>query len=165
MKFDKLLNLLTESFSKKLYHGTRSEFSKLKKNEYGIIWLALDKEVALQYAQGKYYIKATDRVLEVKLKSNAKIVDFRDLKNKHIKEVYDSVSSTHRMNFGSEMSEKDWVNDRADFGTIEANLWIIGFLKSKKIDGIIVSDRNTRQAHLSVALFNPNKIEYAELIK
>ena len=69
------------------------------------------------------------------------------------------------MNLGYEISEKDWVNDRADFGTIEVNLWIIEFLKSKKIDGIIVKDANTRQAHLSVALFNPKKIENSTAIK
>ena len=165
MKFRKLLNLLTEAFSKKLYHGTRSDFAELKKNQYGIIWLAFDKEVALEYAKEKYYVKTSDIVLEVTLKSNAKIVDFRDLKNKYIREVYDSISSTYKMNFGLEMSEKDWYNDRADFGTIEANLWIIDFLKSKRIDGIILRDANTRQKHLSVALFNQKKIENATPIK
>ena len=136
------------------YHGTATDFDRLEPNQDGIIWLG-DKRTARKYAEqdaqhhefcGR---KAHIRLLKVRLKPGALLVDLRDKSNPLIREFLvkkwgdvddPKVETTHRC--------------------LE-NRWAPAWFRERGVDAVLVDDSTTgsaKGAHLSVALLNPDMI-------
>jgi hypothetical protein len=150
-------SLVKEQVDETMFHGTATDFDKFKLNKNGILWLAYEPETSQAYASFAARNKNTSNsfLWQVELSSKARIIDMEDLSNPIIQQIKKSLSDERKMRFGSEIDDKDW-KDYANFGSLEYHPWIRKFLKSKRIDGIIVNDSvtTTSTKHKSIALFN-----------
>ena len=146
-----LSSLLDHAPQNPLYHGAQADFEKPKLNGQGILWLAFTPKVALDYATPHYH-KGDSYLWEVKLKGGAKIIDLGDLSDPIIQELRQGVISPIT---NQPISEASWPS-YADFGILEAKRWVRGFLRKKRVDGIVVKDSlgTTAIQHDSVALIN-----------
>lgn len=150
-----------ETIQRVFYHGTQLEYDKPKLDGLGIYWLAFDPKTAMEYAT-KYYIQGKPKIWTIVLNPRAKIIDFRDLSNPIIREIKESVSRKRESTTGHPINDAQWAS-WADFGVIESNPGLIKFLRSKRIDGLVVKDNNGRADHDSVALFNLRAIAQAQI--
>jgi hypothetical protein len=143
------------------YHGTNHDFAKLKLNSLGVLWLAPNPRVAIQYAQAHYH-KTPGYLWELTLKSGARLVDLADLKNPGIRALLDAINEVRKSTFGP-LSDEGWLS-RIDFGMLEQYRWASGFLRSHKVDGVFTKDtlNTTGIPHGSLALFNLRAIEKVE---
>jgi len=135
-----------------LYHGSNSIefFSDLKPDKYGIIWLA-EQPAADMYAH-THYRKGESRVYEVTLRPGTSIVDLRDLTQPISRKVYERVSAERQHGMGA-FTEEEWPR-YCDFGIIESYRWLRSWLRSHKVDGVILTDAHGATKHESVALLN-----------
>lgn len=146
----------------KLYHGTNHDFKKPKLNGFGILWLTFNPRIAFQYGAKHYSDKAVSYVWEIELKSGVKIPNFRDLKNPAINAAFEAQNEANSMGLGA-WTEDDW-RQHADFGVLERWGWMVGFLKKKRLDGVIIQDSlgTIDIPHASVALFRLGAIASME---
>jgi len=150
-------------YSGPLYHGTYHDFAKPKLNGRGILWLAPNPVVAVEYGS-PYYVKSpTAFVWKIQLKKGAKIVDLADLSQPAVRALFESLNvvKVAMSPFGA-WSEDAW-RQHADFGTLEER-GAIAFLKSKRVDGVTSRDSlsTTGIPHDSVALLRLGAIESME---
>lgn len=146
----------------KLYHGTSQDFNKLKLNGLGILWLTPNPRAAVQYASKSYNKNKPAFLWTVELKPSAKILDLDDLSQPLIREVFESLRDVSQSML-SRFTEETWA-ERADFGLLEWQNWIVRFLKSKRIDGVYCKDKvdTLDVRHPSVALFRLSAIESSD---
>jgi hypothetical protein len=146
----------------KLYHGTYHDFKKPKLNGLGILWLTFNPRIAFQYGAKSYSKKPVSYVWEIELKSSAKLPNFRDLKHPAIRAAFEAQNEANSMGLGA-WTEDDW-KQHADFGVIERWGWMVGLLKSKRLDGVVIQDSlgTIDIAHASVALFRLGAITTME---
>lgn len=144
---------------KPLYHGAKVDFEKPKLNNNGILWLAPNVKVALDYAT-PYYHSGDSYVWELRLKPNAKVIDLGDLSDPIVQELRKGFISPLT---NQPISEASWPS-YADFGILEAKRWVRGFLRKKRVDGVTVQDSlgTTAIQHDSLALINLGAIAAAE---
>lgn len=159
LRIAELVNLLEPD--QKLFHGTPHTFDQLKPNGYGIIWLAPDAAVAKKYSE-PYWNAGHGRVIAVTLSPKAKVVNLKDLSNPIIRELKEQMSEVNKYTFGA-ISDESWVKSYADFGVLEVKngLWT-RFLKSKRVDAVVVADSVQTSAikHESVAVLNKKVLIY-----
>lgn len=143
-----------------LYHGAKREFKTLKRNGLGILWLAFNPVVAVEYALPSYIKQGY--LWTVTLKSDARIVALNDLRQPAIRALFEATNEARRSGLGP-WSEADWKN-HADFGVFEQFQWASRFLTQRRIDGVLVNDKlsTTDIRHPSIGLFKLNTIASAE---
>ena len=147
-----------------MFHGTPKDFEKLKLNEHGILWLAFEERVGSAYAKPYYKDALTRRLWTIELKEGVKIIDMEDTTNPHIQHLI-SVFNDNPMKT-EKITDEDWKKWYCDFATIEHKPWIRGYLKSKKVAGVIVNDNTSGKGdvsidHKSLALFTLTAIQSA----
>jgi ParB-like chromosome segregation protein Spo0J/GNAT superfamily N-acetyltransferase len=144
------------------YHGSNSEteFETLQKNAQGIVWLA-DRASANRYAR-IHYRRGESRLFEVYLKSNARVIDLRDLANPVVREFKDIVNQDRKMGMGP-IADESWPG-WADFGMLEHYEWAVKWFRSKRVDGLLLKDAAGAFDHESLALLNPRAIGSQKIV-
>jgi hypothetical protein len=146
----------------RLYHGTTKDYSKPRLNGFGILWLAANPRVAFQYGNKSYSKSDVSYVWEIELKPRVKLAALTDLSNPAIRAAFDAQNEANRHGMGA-WTEEDW-RQHADFGILERWGWMVGLLKEKGLDGIMLRDTlsTTDIPHESVALFRIGAIARME---
>lgn len=116
--------------------------------------------VAAEYST-PWYHKSDSYLWKIYLKSNAKVIELGDASNPIINELRENLNSSF-FKLGP-VSSEEWPNV-ADFGIMESQRWVRGFLKKKRVDGLTIRDTlsTTPIAHASVALINLGAISSME---
>jgi 8-oxo-dGTP pyrophosphatase MutT (NUDIX family) len=141
-----------------LYHGTNKDedFNEVKPDMYGILWLA-ETDAAQDYTI-RSYREGEPRLFEVRLKSNTKLIDIRDLSDPIVRE-YKEVEFPDTL-------DAEYLERWATWRRVEGSPKLVKFMKDRGVDGVIVNDQLKRgRPHDSVALFNRDKIESQKVVK
>lgn len=141
------------------YHGTRTEFLKPKLQQFGVFWLVGNPRTAMQYG-APYYHQGNSYLWEVWLKPGSKVLNLTDTASPIVQELIESLNvSFYRTR---PMTLEEWPRV-ADFGILESQPWVPKFLRSKRVDAVVVEDTlgATPIKHKSIGLLNLAKIESA----
>ena len=128
-----------------LYHGTPLSFSALKPSpDSGILWLASMRGIAGIFAAFRAHWKATSAnvVWEVGLKPGTRVVDIGDTSGSIARELKRRFEASAWRNLYGDvpLPDETWATQYADFGLVESQPWVRGFLRSKKVECVIVED-------------------------
>jgi hypothetical protein len=135
-----------------LYHGSSAEFSELKPNEHGIIWLTDDPEAAKKYAS-KYAKRKSERLLTVRItKTNPKVVDMRDSSDPLVAEYKKQLEMDMGMGINYKIPDNQWA-DKAGYFLLEK--YGIDALKEHSVDIVLIKDAAGAYDHMSYAILNP----------
>lgn len=142
-----------------LFHGTRHDFPKLKRNALGILWTTPEPGIAAEYARVWYDKKPLVYAWEITLKPRAKVVELTDLSQPAIRALFDATNEVRGSYLGP-WTERDWA-EHSDFGTLEQFRWAARFLAERRVDAVVVQDKQgtTDVRHMSVAVLRMSAID------
>lgn len=134
-----------------LYRG-EARLERLRLNGYGVLWLTPSRTAAEEYAAP--YYRPEGVVLTVHLRPGARAVRLRDAEHPAIRALREKINeSRYYTGLGGDLSASWWA-EHADFGIFETWRWSAKFLAARKIDAVLVEDKQGTigMPHESVAI-------------
>jgi hypothetical protein len=155
--------LVERGMPTKWWHGTRSQFTTLKPQSSGCVWLA-DRAGATKYAT-PYYSKPGHRwLLELDLAPDTSVVELADSSDPIVRAYIDMINDAAK--YGRlPYTYEDWAKQDINFGILETNRWSRGFFRKYGVDALIVRDVagwGGYESMPSLCLLNTKKIQQTQ---